>query len=151
MIQGAEPFIPEDDRNEMLVGIQEIIKSGQFSLGKHLEEFETAVSTMAGTQFALGVNSCGTGLELIFEALEVKGKEVIVPAETFLATANAVTRAGGKPVFADIDPNNLSLTCASIENCITENTIAVAIVHMFGFISQEISEVKEFCNNKLNE
>ena len=148
MIQGAEPFIPEDDRKEMLEGIQEIIKSGQFSLGKHLEEFETAVCKMAGTQFALGVNSCGTGLELIFEALDIRGKEVIVPTETFLATANAVTRAGGKPVFADIDPTNLSLTCTSIENCITENTIAVAIVHMFGAISHEISKVKELCKNK---
>ena len=142
MIQGAEPFIPEEDRKEMLMGIQEIIKSGQFSLGKHLEEFENSVCKMAGTQFALGVNSCGTGLELIFEALEIKERKSSYRLRLFWLLPTQLHGLEANLFLQTSTPSNLSLTCASIENCITENTIAVAIVHMFGAISHEISEVR---------
>jgi dTDP-4-amino-4,6-dideoxygalactose transaminase len=108
-------------------------------------EFEKSAAVMAGTKLACGVNSGGTALELVLEALGLNGAEVIVPTDTFVATPNSVIRAGGKPIFADISSENLSITLRSIQSVCSAKTKGVIIVHMFGIMSSEIGAIKEYC------
>jgi perosamine synthetase len=146
--QGAQPFFPPEDRIEILRHIDEILQTGRMTQGRWLLEFEKSAAAMAGTRFACGVNSGGTALELVLESLGLNGAEVIVPADTFVATPNSVIRAGGKPIFADIAAENLSLTLRSIQSVYSAKTKGVIIVHMFGIMSTEISAIREFCRQQ---
>ncbi len=103
-ILGAEPFYFNQEK-EIIKKIGEIIISGQLSSGKFVKMFEKKFSDFFGSKYSIAVNSGGTGLELALEALNIKGKEVLMPTQTFIATPNSVVRAGGKPIFCDIDRN----------------------------------------------
>lgn len=145
MINGAQPWIPDEDRLAILEEIDGILKSGQFTQGPHVRAFEASCAGMAGTVHAIAVNSGGTALELLLEGIDVAGGDVVVPTETFIATANAVVRAGATPVFADVDPNTLSLTAADVAARLTSRTKAVILVHMFGLMSPEIPALRSLC------
>ena len=96
-------------------------------------------------QTLAGVSSGGTALEIILKAIGIKGREVILPTDTFVATANAVLLAGGTPVFADISKETLALQIESVEQLINGNTAAVITVHMFGLIAHDFFDLKELC------
>jgi perosamine synthetase len=144
---GAFPYFPKDDRREILSQIEKILISGQMTQGHYLQEFEKLCCEMSGTNYSIGVNSGGTALELVFNALGIRNGEVIVPTETFVATPNSVVRAGGVPVFADISPDNLGLSIESLKACFSPRTRGVALVHMFGIMAEQISEIQKFCND----
>ncbi len=144
-IVGARPWIPKEDRDVLMTRIGGILDSGVFTQGPYVADFEKACADMAGVADAVAVSSGGVALELLLEALDIAGSEVIVPTETFVATANAVVRAGGVPVFADIDPATLSVSVSSLEACVTPRTRAVLLVHMFGLMSPEIPAIQAFC------
>jgi perosamine synthetase len=148
MIPGARPHFSAEDRKEILEEIDQILQTGALTQGTHQKEFETAGAAMAGTQFAFAVNSGGTALELVMEALDLRGGEVIVPTQTFVASPNSVVRAGGLPVFADIDKDTLNLSAKTVEPLITANTRAVMVVHMFGLISPDIAELQVLCDER---
>ena len=133
-IQGASPWFG-DDHEIILREINEILKSGQLVNGKHSKRFESELRKMANTKYALAVNSGGTALELALLSLEIKNKEVILPAQTFIASANAIKRAGGIPVFADIDKDTNCLDYDAVKKCINNKTAGIMFVHMFGLLS----------------
>lgn len=131
-----------------MADIAQVLDSGLLTHGIHLEEFEHAFGAAIGVSHALGVSSGGAALELALKAIGIAGKEVIVPTDTFVATANAVILAGGVPIFADISPDTLSLGLKEIQAKISPRTAGVITVHMFGNISPDIFEIKEFCRSK---
>lgn len=145
MISGAAPFFPPEDRADILAAIEVMLRNGILAHGPYGRAFEAACAEMAGTRHALAVSSGAAALELVWEALDLNGAEVVVPAETFVATAASVVRAGGTPVFADIDPGTLSLTPDSIARRIGPRTRAVALVHMFGLMSPDIPAIRDLC------
>jgi perosamine synthetase len=148
MIPGARPHFSVEDRKEILEKIDQILRTGALTQGTYQKEFEASGAAMAGTKFAFAVNSGGTALELVMEALNLKGGEVIVPTQTFVASPNSVVRAGGLPVFADIDKDTLNLSAKTVEPLITANTRAVMVVHMFGLISPDIAELQALCEER---
>lgn len=141
-------YFPPEDREAILKAIDQILRTGQLTQGPYLKEFEAACAQMAGTRYALAINSGGTALELTFQALNLAGGEVIVPTDTFVASANSVIRAGGTPVFADIDPATLALSVKTIQNVVTPRTKAILLVHMFGVMSPEIPAIQAFCRER---
>jgi len=143
-IPGASPWFGES-LDDILGDVREILESGQLVNGKHIVDFEARTAAMANTPYAAGVNSGGTALELALLALGVEGKEVIVPTQTFIASANAVTRAGGRPVFADVEKDTLCLDPADVERRIGPTTCGVMIVHMFGLVPPSVLEIKNLC------
>lgn len=145
---GVQPYFTDDDRQEILAEIDAILRSGQLTQGGHLKRFEAAAAAMAGVRHAIAVNSGGTALELALEAFDVGGADVVVPTETFVATANSVMRAGGRPVFADLRLDDLAVSAESIERALTPNTKAVVLVHMFGLMSSQISAIQELCRQR---
>ena len=144
-IQGASPWFG-DDHEIILREINEILKSGQLVNGKHSKRFESELRKMANTKYALAVNSGGTALELALLSLEIKNKEVILPAQTFIASANAIKRAGGIPVFADIDKDTNCLDYDAVKKCINNKTAGIMFVHMFGLLSPIILKIKKLCS-----
>jgi dTDP-4-amino-4,6-dideoxygalactose transaminase len=110
--------------------------------------FEAAFAAWSGHGHCVSASSGTSALEMIFHALDIRGKEVIVPANTFIATAVAVKNAGGAPVVADIEPRWLALDPDSVRKKITERTAAIAVVHIGGRISDRISALQNLCREK---
>jgi perosamine synthetase len=116
------------------------------TLGRYGEQFEQEFAQYHGAPHAVATNS-GTGaLEIILRTLNVAGKEVLVPTNTFAATAFAVIRAGARPVFADIR-SDLTLDPADAARRITDQTAAVITVHIGGLISPATIEVSALCRS----
>ncbi len=110
------------------------VQSGWISSnGKYIKEFETLFAAFCGTAHGISVSNGTTALHLILHALGIgPGDEVIVPALSFVASANAVHYTGAKPVFADVDPVTWTIDPASVEALITERTKAIMPVHLYG-------------------
>jgi len=103
------------------------------SIGRFITEFERAFARFCGVEHAVAVNNGTNALHLALVALDLKpGDEVIVPTLTYIATANAVTYCGAKPVLVDCDPRTLNLDPATIVGKITPRTKGVIPVHLYG-------------------
>ncbi|HET9938061.1 MAG TPA: DegT/DnrJ/EryC1/StrS family aminotransferase [Gaiella sp.] len=122
------PFIPE-----LKERFAEVLESGRFIFGPEVEAFERESAAYLGVPHAIGVANGTDALVLALEAMGVqRGDEVICPAFTFYATAEAIARVGAVPVFADIDPVTLNLDPEDVAGRITERTAAIVPVHLFG-------------------
>ena len=109
------------------------LRSGWLVQGPKVREFEEKWSAFTGAQHSIAVTSCTTALHLSLAALGFgPGDEAIVPAFTWIATANVVEHLGGKVVFCDIDLNTFNIDPAKIEALITPRTRAILPVHLFG-------------------
>ena len=103
------------------------------SIGRFITEFEHAFARFCGVEHAIGVNNGTNALHLALVALGLKpGDEVIVPTLTYIATANAVTYCGAKPVLVDCDPRTLNIDPAAIAGKITAHTRGIIPVHLYG-------------------
>ena len=113
--------------------LREPVLSGWVTQGPKVTEFEKQFSVYHQTKYAIAVTSCTTGLHLALSALGVgEGDEVIVPAFTWVATANAVLYCGARPVFVDIDPITFNIDPDQIAKKVTSRTKAIIPVHLFG-------------------
>lgn len=110
----------------------EVADDGKFSHGKQVGEFEKALAEWTGARFAVGVNSGTDALVLLLRACGLRpGEEVVVPAFSFMASASSVVLAGGRPVFADIDPVTYALDPLSAAGAVTPRTRMLMPVHLF--------------------
>jgi len=110
-----------------------LLDLGRFVGGDAVNDFERAWASYCGVPEAVGVGNGTDALQLTLMALGIgAGDEVIVPANTFIATAEAVVLAGATPRFADVSPDTLLLTPAQLEAVITPRTAAVIVVHLYG-------------------
>ena len=110
-------------------------RESTFIGGRPLEGFEGEWAAYCGTSAAVGVASGTDALWLSLRALGVgRGDEVIVPANTFVATVEAVVHAGAVPRFVDVDPLTLLIESAAVEAALTPRTVAVVVVHLYGQI-----------------
>jgi len=118
---------------EVRVRLDSVIASQRFVLGEEVEELEAALADYLGVKHAIGVASGTDALLLPLKAIGLEpGDEVITSPFTFFATAGAIHNAGGRPVFADIDPKTFNLDPAAVEAAITPRTRAIVPVHLFG-------------------
>jgi dTDP-4-amino-4,6-dideoxygalactose transaminase len=112
---------------------REQFRTAAFIGGPEVSAFEREYADFIGTAHVVGVSNGTDALELAFRALGVgAGDEVIMPANTFIATAEAASRVGARPVFVDVDDEHLLIDPAAVEAAITERTRAIAPVHLFG-------------------
>jgi dTDP-4-amino-4,6-dideoxygalactose transaminase len=147
-IPATKYYFPPKSIDFIIEKTREILETGSFlAMGKYGEQFEKEFAMYNGNKYAVTTNS-GTGaLEIILRALDVEGREVIVPTNTFAATAFAVVRAGGIPVFADCLAD-LNVDPADVAAKITDKTKAVISVHIGGLVSLTISKLVELCKDK---
>jgi perosamine synthetase len=152
-VQAARIVFPPADRDEIAAATAEILRTGALTLGPYTRQFEAAFAAAhcppAGTggqlPRAIAVSSGTASLEIILRGLDVAGREVIVPANTFFATAEAALRAGARPVFADIDPLTFALSPKTVAAALTPQTAAVMLVHIGGLISPQADELRLLC------
>jgi dTDP-4-amino-4,6-dideoxygalactose transaminase len=122
------PLIPE-----LKERFAAVLESGRFIFGPEVEAFEREAAAFLGVPHAIGVANGTDAIVLALEALGIgAGDEVICPSFTFYATAEAISRAGAIPVFADIDPETLNLDPEDVAARITPRTRALMPVHLFG-------------------
>ena len=119
--------------DELKERLAAVLDSGRFILGPEVRAFEEEAAAYLGAAEAVGVANGTDALVLVLEALGVgAGDDVVCPAFTFYATAEAISRVGATPVFCDIDPATLNLDPADVAGRITERTKAILAVHLFG-------------------
>jgi dTDP-4-amino-4,6-dideoxygalactose transaminase len=117
-------------------GIAEALRRADFIGGMNVAAFEAEFAVFSAVTHCIGVGNGTDALELALRALDiVDGREVLVPANSFIASAEAVRRAGATVRFADVDDDSLLLDGASVERAITKETAAVMAVHLYGQIA----------------
>ena len=131
------PLIPE-----LQEAFTRTVESGRFIFGPEVEAFEREAAEKLGVQETVSCANGTDALVLVLDAMGIgPGDEVICPAFTFYATAEAIARRGATPVFADIDPTTLNLDPADVERKITDRTKALMPVHLFGRPAPDLSQL----------
>lgn len=132
------PFVDLSYQHQLLQeqiseAIAAVLQQGDFILGKALAEFETAFALKSGVSYGIGV-ACGTdAIALGLKACGIgAGDEVILPANTFIATAIGILNAGASPIFVDCDPQTALIDFKAAEKAITPKTKAIVPVHLYG-------------------
>lgn len=125
----GSPLIEQEEIEEVVASL----KSGWLGTGPKVHRFEEMFKQYKGTRYAMALNSCTAALHLSMLAIGIKpGDEIIVPAMTFAATANAVIHAGGRPVFVDCRRDAMNIDPDDIKRKITPKTKAIIPVHFAG-------------------
>jgi dTDP-3-amino-3,4,6-trideoxy-alpha-D-glucose transaminase len=125
----ADPELLE----ELMGAVREVAERGAFTLGEHVEAFEREFAAYCETDFAIGVSSGTEALALALRALEIgPGDEVIVPTNSFIATAEAVSAVGATPRLVDVDPESHLITAEIVARNLAPNVRCVIPVHLFG-------------------
>lgn len=128
-INMAEMYVDDEIKN----AVQSVLESGRYIKGEQNKKFEKEFADFCDAKYAVTVNSGTSALLLSLKALELKrSDEVILPSQTFVATANAVILSGAKPIFVDVNPENYTMDPADLKNKITRNTKAIIPVHLYG-------------------
>ena len=138
----AKPLVGEEEKRAVL----EVLESGQLAQGKKVQAFEELFAAYIGVKQAIAVNSGTAALIVALQAHGVgPGDEVITTPFSFIATATSILACGARPVFVDIDPFDLNLDPAKIEDAITDSTKAVMPVHLYGHPAR-MTEIKQICD-----
>ncbi len=144
-IDKGSPSLYAADIEGLLQDFRAILAGGRLTQGQFLDRFERAFSEYVGVAHAVGMSSGTAPLEVALRYFGVEGGEVIVPTNTFAATANAVILAGGTPVFADLDPSTLCSGLGEVDGLLTGRTRAVIAVHLAGLIVPGIDDISAWC------
>lgn len=136
----------ESIRQEIMDAVDRVFVSGHFVGGEWVEAFEEQFARFVGSKYAIGVGSGTAALELALKASQISSEdEVLVPANSFFATAEAVSNVGARPVFVDVDPATFHLDISSAERLLSGKTRAVIAVHLYGR-AMEMTALEEFAD-----
>ena len=147
-IPAARLVFDDEDRATILAMIDGSLQSGSLTLGPHTRELEEAFRARHDTEYAVAVSSGTSALEIVLRSLGVEGRDVIVPTNTFFATAAAVLHAGGTPRFADVSADTLALSVETVEAALTPDTAGVVLVHIGGAISPDTVAIAKLCEER---
>lgn len=137
-----QPWLGEEE----IAAATAVIESGWVAQGPRVAEFEHAFADAQGVEFAVATSSCTTALHLALVVAGIsRGDDVVVPSFSFIATANAPTYVGARPVFADVDAVTGNLTAETIEAALTPMTKAVVVVHQGG-VPADLRPIYKLCD-----
>jgi dTDP-4-amino-4,6-dideoxygalactose transaminase len=138
----------EEVVGDMQIGLQETMARGDFILGRAVHEFETAFASFCTTRFCVGVGSGTDAVEFALRATGVgPGDEVILPTNSFVATAFAAMRAGANPVLVDAEERYLLIDWSQVADRVTSRTRAIVPVHLYGQMAEmpQLGDVLDSC------
>lgn len=141
-------------KEELELAMKNVIDKSQFIGGEELKKFEEDFARYCGRKFCVGASNGSTALHVVLKCLGIKeGDEVIMPVNTFIATAFAATLCGAKPVFVDVNENDFLINTELIEEVVTEKTRAIIPVHLYGNVCEmdKIMEVAKKHNLQVIE
>jgi dTDP-4-amino-4,6-dideoxygalactose transaminase len=133
---------------EVRAALERVLVSGHFILGPEGAALEKEIAALVGVPHAVACNSGTDALHLALRAAGIgPGDEVVTPAFTFIATAEAIAYVGAKPAFADVDGATFNMTAATLEKTLTPRTRAVIVVHLFGQCA-EMPPISDLCKRR---
>jgi perosamine synthetase len=141
----ARPVFSADDRDDVSRMVSEALASGAMTLGPRTLELEQSFAKRHDAPHAVAVASGTAALEIALRIMGVEGREVVVPTNTFFATAAAVLHAGGRVRFADVDPDTLSLSVSTVQAALRPDTAAVVLVHIGGAVAPSSPAIAALC------
>lgn len=122
-----------DIKEEIDEAIRNVISETAFIGGKYVSQFEKEFAKYQEAKYCIGVGNGTDALEIAIESLNLpQGSEIIVPANSFIASSEAITRSGHKVIFCDCDEDNYTISIPSIKSKLTHNTKAIMAVHLYG-------------------
>ena len=143
MIPISKPLIGEDE----ILAASEVLKSGMLAQGRVVDSFESAFAEYIGVKHAIATSNGTTALDISLKALGIeKGDEVIVPAFTFISSANSILFQGAKPLFVDVDSLTFNIDPDDLLEKITPKTKAIIGVHLFGH-PFDLKAIGEICRD----
>ncbi|VXA99612.1 dTDP-4-amino-4,6-dideoxygalactose transaminase [Arthrobacter sp. 9AX] len=141
-INVMKPWLGEEEAR----ALAEVVASGWVAQGPKVKEFEAAFAAAQGVRHAVATSNCTTALHLALVVAGIgPGDDVVVPSLSFIATANAVTYVGARPVFCDVDPATGNVTAETIHSALTLDTRAVIVVDQGG-VPLDLDPIRELCN-----
>ena len=144
-ISSASPFYDDDDIALIQKDVGQILKSKRLVLGPYTKKLEEKFSEYIGTNYGIAVNSATAALDISLRYCDVKDYEVIVPTNTFISCANAVLYAGGKPIFADMDPQSFCIDLDDVKKKLSSKTKAIMVVHLSGLPEPQLQNLLDLC------
>jgi len=147
-IPAARPGFPGEDIAAILPQIQAVLESGRLILGSHTSAFEEAFRRYVGVEHAIAVNSCSSALQICLRFLGAKGREVIIPTNSFPGTVTTVLYEGGIPVLAEMDPVTFCMDTEDALRRITPRTAGFLVVHLAGLVYPDIDRLRSVCRQK---
>jgi dTDP-4-amino-4,6-dideoxygalactose transaminase len=145
-IPAAKIFFPDEDIENLSAQIREILKTGRLTLGSHGKAFENQFSKYVGVKHGIAVNSGTASLEIILRCLNISGSSVVIPTNTFAATAFAAIHAGGDIILTDVG-NDLCLNPDDLNERLRKDTKAVILVHIGGNVTSRIEDIMKVCED----
>ena len=133
-VPGFKFEIGQDELSLVIAGIERALTSGRLTLGEEGRQFEEEFARSIGVPHACALSSGTAALEIALRIFGVHGRDVLVPANTFFATAAAVVHAGGRPRFVDCDPHTLSLDLESVRRQWRPSCAGLIAVHIGGAV-----------------
>lgn len=148
-IPPVKPYFPAEDIEEIKKHVENILKSGMLTLHTYTKEFEKLFAKICNVRNTIAVNSGTAALEIALRCMKLNpGDEVLVPTNTFSATAAAIIFASGKPRFTDIDPSTLCIDAENVQKNLTDKTRGVIVVHIGGLVCPDIKAIREICQDR---
>jgi perosamine synthetase len=140
-VPAARVDFSAEDRRWIADRIEEVLASGQLTLGRYGAQLEQEFARYCGLEHGVAVGSGTAALEIILRSLGVAGRDVLIPANTFFATAAAVIHAGGRPVLMDTDPETFGTAPEELERRVTPATAGAIVVHIGGLVSRRMPDL----------
>ncbi len=135
-------------KTEINNAIQNVINETAFIKGKYVKEFENNFASFINVKHCVGVGNGTDALEIAIEALDLpKSSEIIVPANSFIASAESVTRTGHRVIFCDCNENNYTISIHDLKRKITDKTSAIMPVHLYGHPC-DMDEIMKIAHDK---
>ena len=133
-------------KEEIDLAIKSVIEEQLFVKGHHLDEFEKSFSKYLGSKYCVGVGNGTDALEISLKALDLpRNSEIILPANSFISTAEAISNCGHKVVFCDISPKDYSIDLECLSSLISQKTKGIIVVHLYGIptVMEPILEISK--------
>jgi perosamine synthetase len=147
LIRSSKPVFPQEDIQPIMENIRKVLEEGQFRNGKNVKIFEDMVARYIGVDGAVAFDSDSSAYETALRYFDVASREVVVCTNSFISVPNSVVAAGGKPVFADISADTLSMDPQSLKKNISKNTKGVIVTHIAGFPNPHLKEIQTICKD----